>query len=326
MSTMLLDRPVQRSTTTPAQHLRLSTAAVRVSFTWLGVRKTLTPEQKSQAAQTFGAAGDFLSARKKLLDTSHCAYQEVSSVRGRVVAYWRGMSLPYPEPGVRLIRQDHIENFHQQMTDFKAELEDAVARLEDHYGELKAAAQQQLGHLFNADDYPAALAGLFDVCWDFPSIEPPSYLLQLNPAIYEQEKARIAARFEEAVQLAEQAFLGEFAKLVTHLTERLSSAHDGERKVFRNSAITNLTEFFDKFRTLNVRSNAQLDDLVAQVQQVVGGVEAQSLRDNATLRQHVASQLSGVQSVLDGMLVDRPRRRIVRPQPPSEFAKGGLNV
>ncbi len=36
------------------------------------------------------------------------------------------------------------------------------------------------------------------------------------------------------------------------------------------------------------------------------------LRDNSGLRQHVAAQLSSVQSVLDGLLVDRPRRNILR--------------
>ena len=45
--------------------------------------------------------------------------------------------------------------------------------------------------------------------------------------------------------LAEQAFVSEFAKLVSHLAERLSGS-DGERKVFRDSAVTNLTEFFER--------------------------------------------------------------------------------
>jgi hypothetical protein len=45
-------------------------AAVRVSINWFGTRKTLTAEQKSQAAESFGAEGTFLSAGKKLLDTS----------------------------------------------------------------------------------------------------------------------------------------------------------------------------------------------------------------------------------------------------------------
>ena len=81
--------------------------------------------------------------------------------------------------------------------------------------------------------------------------------------------------------LAEQAFISEFAKLIEHLTERLSTTGDGERKIFRDSAITNLTEFFGRFRDLNVRSNDDLDALVERAQQIVSGVEPQALRNNA---------------------------------------------
>src|SRR5450631_1528947 len=84
LMTALLHPTNSPAVSTAAQRLRLNTAAVRVSFTWLGVRKTLTPEQKSQAAESFGAEGDFLSAGKKLLDTKHAAYKEVTAVRGLV--------------------------------------------------------------------------------------------------------------------------------------------------------------------------------------------------------------------------------------------------
>lgn len=299
----------------PAQRLRISTAAVRVSFTWLGVRKTLTPEQKSQAAESFGAEGEFLSAGKKLLDTKHAAYKEVTAVRGRVIHYWKSLTLPYPEPGIRLIRQEQIDTLNQQMTTYRAELQDAVTRLDEHYEELKAAARRRLGDLFNPADYPPSLRGLFDLAWEFPNVQPPDYLMQLNPSIYEQEKSRIAARFEEAVRLAEQAFVSEFAGLVSHLCERLSASPDNEKKIFRDTAITNLVEFFDRFRQLNIHSSDQLDDLVNQAQNMVRGVEPQTLRANETLRQHVATQLSSVQAVLDGMLVDRPRRNLIRNRP-----------
>ncbi len=65
-------------------------AAVRVMFTWLGARKTLTQEQKSQAADTFGAERAYLSAGKKLLDTSHPSFKAVTAVRTRVIAFWKG--------------------------------------------------------------------------------------------------------------------------------------------------------------------------------------------------------------------------------------------
>ena len=45
----------------------------------------------------------------------------------------------------------------------------------------------------------------------------------------------------------------------------------------------------------------------------VRGVAAQDLRDGAGLRHQVATRLSRVQASLDALLVDRPRRRLLRP-------------
>lgn len=144
-------------------------------------------------------------------------------------------------------------------------------------------------------------------------MEPPDYLRQLNPRLYEQECQWVQCQFNETIELAEQAFLDELSKLVSHLTERLSGSDDGKPKIFRNTSIENLTEFFERFRRLNVRSNAQLGNLVSQTQQIVQGIQPQQLRESALLRQQVTQQISGVQAALDGLSVDRPRRKIIRP-------------
>ena len=295
-----------------AHRLRATMAAVRVSLSWLGVRKTLTPEQKAQAAESFGAEGQYLSAGKKLLDTRHPAYKAVTAVRSRIVSYWRGTTLPYPDPGIRLIRQDDIGTFNVHMTTLGAELAEAVEKLDRQFAELKSAARLRLGSLYCAGDYPESLAGLFRLEWDFPSVEPPSYLRQLSPELYEQEAARVAARFDEAVQMAEEAFTAELSKLVSHLTERLAGQEDGKPKIFRDSAVENLSDFFDRFRALNIRSSEQLDALVEQAQAAVRGIEPNQLRDSHSLRQQVVTQLAGVQATLDGLMVDRPRRNIIR--------------
>lgn len=311
MSTLTMEPRIHNGTS-PAQRLRSTMAAARVSVHWFGVRKSLTPQQNAQAAGTFGAEDRFLSAAKKLLDTGHPAFKAVTSIRNRLLCYWKGVSLPYPEPGVRLIRRDGVDEFVDRMQLFQEELGAAVAKLNDHYGDLRETAQQKLGHLYNPVDYPESLVGLFSVVFDFPSVSPPDYLRQLSPELYQRECERVQQRFNEAVQLAEEAFVGELSRLVSHLTERLAGQTDGKPKVFRDSAIENLSQFFDRFRELNVRSNEQLDSLVQDAQRVIRGVEPQTLRDNDGLRQHVALELSRVQSALDGMLVDRPRRNILR--------------
>ena len=93
MSTAL-EEPPARTVSAPAERLRRFAAAMRLSFTWFGVRKTLTPQQKERAAESFGAEGNYLSAGKKLIDTKHPAFKAVTSIRNRIVSYWRGVSLP----------------------------------------------------------------------------------------------------------------------------------------------------------------------------------------------------------------------------------------
>ncbi|MBL8794672.1 MAG: hypothetical protein JNM56_12265 [Planctomycetia bacterium] len=300
----------------PAARLRRTAAAVRVHFTWWGVRRALSNAQKEEIGDAYAAEARLISASKKLIDTRHEAFRKLTGIRTRVQQFWRGLTLPYVEAGIRLLRQSDIELFTHTLQGFQEELTQAEADLNAVYESIKGDARQRLGRLYDAGDYPSEIRHLFALDFDFPSVEPPAYLLRLAPDVYRQEQQRVAARFEEAVRLAEQAFVAELSQLVAHLTERLTAGPEGAKKVFRDSAVGNLTEFFERFRSLNIGSNAQLDALVEQAQQIVRGVEPQALRGQEGLRQQVAAQLGQVQAALDGMLIDAPRRRIVRHSEP----------
>ena len=298
----------------PAQRLRRIAAAVRVRLRWWGVHRALTAQQKEEMGAVASADARLLTAGKKLIDSRHEAVRRLAAVRTRLGAYWRGLTLPYTEPGTRLIRQSDIEDFVHAMEGLRAELAEAETGLNDAYDEVKDDARRRLGRLFDPGDYPLDVRGLFGVEWDFPSVEPPSYLMRIAPEVYEEERRRVASRFEEAVHLAEQAFASEFTRLLSHLTERLGENEGGPRKVFRDSAITNLSEFFEKFKQLNVRSNPELDALVEQAQQLVHGVAPRDLRDNDGLRRRVAEEMGRVQALTEALIVEAPRRRIIRSQ------------
>ena len=296
----------------PEDRLRAETTAVRLHIRWPGIRKTLDSTQKQRAADAFDADLKSLSAAKKLLDTSHPRFRDVSKLRTRAVTYWRGITLPYIESGVRLIRRDDLAGFDVQMTSIRSELVDAVALLDQSYGELIQQARQRLGDLFSPEDYPTSLIDLFAISWDYPSTNPPDYLRQVAPELYQAECLRVQQRFSEAVQLAEAAFAEELTSLVNHLAEKLSGEQDGKPKVFRDSAVTNLLEFFDRFQHLNINSSEQLDQLVQQARGVISGVGPQQLRDQSSLRNQVADRLAEVSSSLDNWMSDRPRRSILR--------------
>ena len=304
--------PITHTSPNAANRLRTTMAAVKLSFTWLGVRKTLTTHQRAQAAETFHADRELLTASKLILDTKNAAYRNISRVRSEASGYWRTETLPFPESGIRLLSQAKLAVFHSRMTHYREELQSAASQLTGEYEHMKSEAQRRLGSLFNQHDYPFTLENLFDMEVSYPTIEPPAYLMSLHPDVYQAEQARVRERFESAVELAEQAFATELQRLTAHLAERLTGLHDGQPKVFRDTAVENLREFFSRFRQLNIRSNPELDELVNQAQQTISGIEPQTLRDSNRLRQMVARDFEQIQASVGELLVDRPRRNILR--------------
>jgi hypothetical protein len=221
---MLLEPEIENvsrsgSLTDSMNRVRDDFAACRVKFRWFGTTKTLSSAQKSQAAESFGAQSRAISAAKRLIDTRNERYRNLTTIKSKITRYWKDASLAFPEPGIRLIRQNRIEEFNATMQSFEAELSTCVTLLDESFFELKEAARVRLGDLYDSNDYPVSLADEFAVCWDFPSVTAPDYLRRLNPEVYRQQSRLVAERFEETVAMAEQAFIEELEQLVSHLAE-----------------------------------------------------------------------------------------------------------
>ena len=309
-------------TRTASDRLRENFSACRLQFKWLGTSKTLSSDQKSQAAESFGADAASISAGKRLIDVKHDAWKGLTSIKSQATKYWKENSLPYPETGIRLIRQDRIEEFNSTFEDYRAQLEAAVRMFDEQFAEIKEAARIRLGSLFDPSDYASAIEEEFEVSWSFPSVNPPDWMRRLNPEVYAEQARRVSQRFDEAVQLAESAFIEELDKLVNHLADRLGGDDDGRPRIFRDSAVTNMGDFFTRFRELNIRSNEQLDDLVSRCEGLMRGVQPQEIRGSESLRRSLSTNLASVQSSLDQLIVNSPRRRILRPQPSGDQTNG----
>jgi hypothetical protein len=64
-TTQPTNTPTSQLERSAANRLRTKKAAVKLSFTWLGVRKTLAPEQRTTAARAFHADRELIEAAPK---------------------------------------------------------------------------------------------------------------------------------------------------------------------------------------------------------------------------------------------------------------------
>ena len=312
----------KKKATAFTEKLKAETVGCRLRTSKFGARKALTRTQVKQAAAAFSAKGEFLTASKKLLDTANPAYREVTAVIAQAKAYWRAMTFPYPEKGIRLLKRDRVDKFAADMQAMVATLELKVKTLSDQYDDIREAAREKLGDLFNEGDYPALIDAEFDLGWEFPNLAAPEFLKTMNPVLYEAEKAKLEAQFNEAVKLTELALADELNTLVSSLLDKLTPGEDGKPKTFQKTTVENLNEFFTRFTEMDLGSSDELRELVEQAQQAVNGVDANSIRKDQALRDALSGKLKAVGEQLEKSLVTKPKRAIVFEDEPAA-AEGG---
>ena len=294
------------------QDLKDQTAGVAFRSHKFGVRRKLDQATRVQAAAPFGAEPECLVASKCLLDTRSEPYRAVVDVITRARRYWKSMTVFFPVKGVRLIRRDLIDSFDLCMKQFAEELKTATDGLRDEYKAMKQQARKDLGQLYNPSDYPdvETLLEEFAISWSYPSVDPPNFLQKLNPKLYEQEQARVAARFQEAMAAAEQALAAEMQELVGHLVDRLGTNESGSRKKLSEKAMSGLAEFVQRFNQVSVHTSPELDGLVKQIQQISQGVDVKAINANGDAQQHLFTTMQTLKDQIDTLLVDAPDRKI----------------
>jgi len=300
----------QRRTEDYTEKLRQVCVGCKLSKKKWGVKKTLTKEQKEKAAKVFGASGKRIAASKTLIDTANKKYSAVTAIFTQITKEWEDHTLPYPEDGIRLMKREHVAEWDAKVSQYQDRLDRAVATLNDSYASVKSEARDELEDLFNLSDYPSSLEGLFSITVEYPSINADPSLAEISNGLYQREQQRIAARFDEALEMAEQAFASEFQGLIEHLVGRLEGLNDGTAKQFHPSTTGNLEAFFERFRSLSIGSNADLERLVVDAQAAVRGIRPEWLESSQPLRDSVRSRMSQVQEQLDSMMVARPKRAI----------------
>jgi len=292
------------------RQLREETLGCKITIHRFGTSRQLPTEQVRQAAETFHASAGMMSASKKLLDRRDPRVKRVAAVLSQASQFWYASTIDFPVNGIRLINKKRIGTFNSRIQEMQETLAEACADLQAAWDEIKANARNTLGDLYNELDYPPNIASMFSIEVDYPSVEPPNHLKELNPELYEAQQQKIAARFQEALAEAEEALTTSLADMVNHLVEKLSPEDDGKKKVLYESSVGNLMAFFDDFESVNIRSNEQLNHVVAQAKSILSGVDVKEIRKDGSLRQKLLDTLAPVKESLDGMVATKPSRAI----------------
>lgn len=302
MGTSLVDR------------LRQGAAIVRLETTKPGKKKKLRTDQYAVAVDETQKRKR-TAAEKRLFN--HVAYKLVDQIQaeGRRLLELYEIEQDVLGDARYLIPIRFLPALYERLESLKEEHDRAVADFVAQYPEILLKEREDLGPLFRAADYPhpEAVAGEFQMRF---AVDLTENVERISPEIFHAEHAKFVARWEEDLATMRTALRVGFARVVDAMVERLTPAPGEEGlKTFKNSLVENMSDFLLMFDDKNVATNdGELKSLVDQARRVLSGVTPEDLREQAPVREAVASAMATISSRLDGFVEVR-QRRIVRIAP-----------
>ena len=293
---------------TAAEAMAAGCVGCQLSFTWLGESRTIDEAHTAEAAAIWQADAESCKAVKRILNPSRPELRALNLKRNEARRYWLSVTLPYLR-GLRLLPLSSVEAVEAKLAEYGDEVRTLAAGLTSIHFELVDEARRRLGRLFNPADYPASLADAFRLRYSFPSVTPPDYLATLAPEVYRRESERVRLQFSAAAEAAEAALSAEFAAMVERITATLRATDEsGKPRIFRDSLIGNLGDFFERFRSLRVGSGRELAEVIDRAQALARNVTPQALRDSADLRGRFADSFADIERQLTAAIAPAGRR------------------
>lgn len=226
--------------------------------------------------------------------------QKVQKLTGEIRTFVYKRTVPWSD-GVQIMQSAGYMDFMQDFRMLKSEWERAVSAFVAEYPQLRADAQQSLGSLFDADDYPDEydLADKFSIEVKFqPVPSAQDWRVDLGDEILTDLRQDIEAQVQKSQQ---QAMANVFERIYT-VAQNAHARLSDPKAVFRDSLVENAVELCNLLPTLNIANDKRVDALRKVLQTSLGKHAPATLRKDPRVRKQTADAMKQVMSKMDAFM------------------------
>ena len=244
------------------------------------------------------------------------ALDAIHSADGEVRRWLENRSVPAPlfKAGTRLVKLTTFPTVEERIRAYT--LVERPRLVEAFIADWPRAvndARNRLATQFEAKNYPepADVRACFDARATWLEIGAPKALQRLSADVYRQQAEQVREAFADAMIAARQGVRIKVRELIAKLAERLTPGADGKRKVFRDSAVENVREFFELFDDCDLTNDAATRAIVDKGRQLLAGVTPDALREDAAAadRANLSRAFETMTRELDALIVTAPSRQ-----------------
>jgi hypothetical protein len=289
------------TTTNNFQTATLSSSAVLVTLSIGMWNASAKDKRKSDELTTAAGAKSGVAKVNKNLLPDCAELDAVKKIMGQARKYLYETTMVWSDDKQRLLPLAYYQEFVSVMNDFSTEFFAAVAALIPVYVTRQYDAQQALGSLYNADDYPSVhdLREHFKFVVEFePVPESGHFVVDLHAQARKELVEKFNRTASDKVQRSFAAVCEEFKDCMEHLVSKVNDADNADKSTrIHGSLLPNIRRVIDRVRAANniMGNNAEVTATVDAIEDALANISVEALRDNETARERVRT---GVQSAL----------------------------
>lgn len=216
---------------------------------------------------------------------------------GNVRNWHYRMTTPWSDSGLRLLTLKQYIKYTEELNAHAAEFETLKRNFVTRYPDLISEMAFKIGDLFNRDDYPSIdqveRKFYFSVNY-YPVPLSGDWRVDVSNEMKAELEQQYEKHYNEKVNTMMSDLWGRLHKSLTSLADRLEMDEDGDKKIFRDSLITNANELCGLLSNLNATNDPKLEEARKDLERAIAGVTAKDIRESVLIRQDVHARVTEI--------------------------------
>ena len=232
-----------------------------------------------------------------------------TSMRKEIADYTAGCrlwhntrTLPWADKGARLLPTSLFMDYKQEVNVRRDTYNRMVDNFIANYPNLVQTAQNYLGGLFNADDYPSVeeVQSKFGFRLVFsPVPESNDFRLAVAEQDLQDLRQQYESNFNARLADAMREPWDRLHKLLTGMSEKLTDKageEDQKKTRYHDTLITNATALCSLLTHLNVSNDPKLEQARRQLEQTMVGADIDAIKESAEVRASMKTKVDAILS------------------------------
>jgi|TARA_R110001583_G_scaffold74263_1_gene205787 hypothetical protein len=272
----------------------IGSSAMLVTFKascWTGRKKDKRASQEVE--HTNNAIPQMANVHKKLL--GNC--EELIAIQKHVANTRNGHSnatLAWEDNGARLCTTVAYFEYTKMMSGAEQTFWKLVEGFIQKYIDAKHEAKQMIGDLYNEADYPSVDVLRSKFAWNLivsPIPQSGDFRLDIQNDAMEELKLQYEQSLETKINGSMNDMWTRLHEALESMSARIDYGDHEQKKIFRDTLVTNLTDVLDMLDTFNITNDPKMRAMKAQLEDTLSGVTPDALREDGHLRSQTKREI-----------------------------------